>query len=308
MAESAAARIGLLVGSRDSCGALVASDGTVLARVSVPNAGTPREGIEGLSAMASSLHRKAERLAVPVSGVGVGFPGVIDPGDGSIRGTRIAMRAWRGSPLAQLLGERLDVPVTVRNDVVCIMLGEAAAGAAVGERDVVLAYSSAGVAGAIMLDGTVFLGRRGAAGHIGHVPSAAAAGLRCTCGGSGHLDSVASATGMTRWFREQRRLDPADAPYLGVVSQAARRGDPVAIQALVRGGSALGVALGGLANLLEPDVVILAGESSADRHYREAAVAALQAEIIPGGFHPEARLAALGGDGQLMGDALGARD
>ncbi len=305
MDQSPGAGIGMLVGSRDSSGALVAADGRVLARVSVPSTATPADGVEGLVGMATLLLRKAQRADVRVDRVGVGFPGVIDPADGSVRGTRFAMRAWRGSPLARMLQERLSLPVTVRNDVVNVMLGEQAAGAAVGEREVVLAYSSTGVGGALLLDGRIRLGRRGAAGHLGHVPAAAAAGLRCSCGGMGHLDSIASAAGVTRWYREQRHLDPADAPHLGAVTQAAARGDAVARAALAIGGSALGRELGGLSNLLEPDVIILAGESARDPYYRDAVEQALVGEIIPGNDAPELRLSALGGDAHLIGAALG---
>lgn len=301
---SAPARIGLLLGSRDSSGVLVAPDGAILARVSVPNAGAVSDGVEGLVAMTAQLHRKADRLGASPVSVGVGFPGVIDPADGTIRGTRFAMRAWRGTSLAADLTQRLDLPVTVRNDVVCALLGEAAVGAAVGEQNVVLAYSSNGVGGAIMLDGQIVLGRRGTAGHLGHVPCEAAAGLRCSCGGLGHLDSVASAAGMTTWYRRQVRLDPSGAPYLRVVTDAAAAGNATAIATLQRGGTALGKALGGVSNLLEPDVMVLAGESAADSIYTAAVITALNAEIIPGGEAPEIRMSVLRGDAQVVGAAL----
>lgn len=303
---SAPARIGLLLGSRDSYGVLVAPDGVILARVSVPNAGEVADGVDGMVAMATQLGRKAGRLDREPIAVGVGFPGVVDPVDGTIRGTRFAMRQWRDTPLAGLLADRLGMPVTVRNDVVAALLGEAAAGAAVGQRNVVLAYSGAGVGGAIMLDGRLVLGRRGAAGHLGHVPSESAAGLRCSCGGCGHLDSIASAAGMTRWYRKQRRLDPSRAPYLRVVTDAAAAGDATAVAALRLGGTALGKALGGVANLLEPDLVLLAGESTTHEEYRSAVVEALRSEIIPGNEPPRIKSAALGGDARAVGAALSA--
>jgi glucokinase len=306
MAELEQAAIGMLLGSRDSSGALVGRDGRVLARVSVPNAETPAEGVDGLVAMARSLARRAQRQGVTVAAAGVGFPGVVDPANGVVRGTRVAMRAWRGTPLRSDLEERIGLPVRVTNDAVSILIGEAAAGCVVGQRSVVLAYSSAGVGGAIMLDGEVRLGRRGAVGHLGHVPSSAAIGIPCSCGGTGHLDPVASASGMTAWYREQRHLSAGDAPYLRVVAEAAAQGDAVAQEALVRGGAALGVALGGVANLLDPDVVVLAGESAENGTYREAVLSAMRAELIPGGATPEVLTWALGGDAQVIGAALGA--
>lgn len=276
----------------------------MLARVSVPNAGTVSDGIEGLLAMTTQLRRKGARRGIVAQAVGVGFPGVIDPIDGTIRGTRLAMSAWRDTPLGAILGEQLDVPVTVRNDVVAALLGEAAVGAARGENNVVLAYSSNGVGGAIMIDGRIVLGRRGTVGHLGHVPSEAAAGVRCSCGGYGHLDSVASSAGMTSWYRRQLRLDHSGAPYLRVVTEAAAAGDATAVAALRRGGSALGKALGGVANLLGPEVLVLAGESADNGIYVEAVTESLIAEIIPGGAPPEVRLSALGGDAQVVGAAL----
>jgi glucokinase len=306
MTEEQQCTIGMLLGSRDSSGALVDPLGQVLARVSVPNADSPQDGVEGLVAMARSLTRRAERLGVAVAGVGVGFPGVVDPADGAVRGTRLALGAWRGVALQADLVERLGLPVCVRNDAVSILIAEAAAGCVVGERSVVLAYSSTGVGGALMLEGAIMTGRRGAAGHLGHIPSAAAAGIRCSCGAIGHLDPVASAAGMTNWYREQRHLSPGDAPYLRVVAQAAEQGDVVAQEALARGGAALGTALGGVANLLEPDVIVLAGESAANAAYRSAAMTALAAEIIPGGARPDVRVSQLGGDAQVIGAALGA--
>ncbi len=305
-AELQPAAIGMLLGSRDSSGALVSGDGRVLARVSVPNADTPQGGLEGLVAMAISLTRRARRRGMEVVAAGVGFPGVIDPSDGTVRGTRTALRAWSGTSIGAHLQQRLGIPVRVRNDVVSILTGEAEAGAAVGERNVVLAYSSTGVGGAIMVDGRILTGRHGVAGHLGHVPSAAASGLPCTCGGTGHLDSVASAASMTAWYREQRRMAAGDVPYLRVVAEAAEQGDVVAAEALQRGGAALGVALGGVANLLEPDLVVLAGESAGNSIFREALLTALDGEIIPGNEGPQIRIAHLGADAQVIGAALGA--
>jgi glucokinase len=301
------ASIGLLLGSRDSSGVLLSPEGVVAGRVSVPNSSTVADGIDGLVGMVAQLLRKARRLQVAVESVGIGFPGVIDPAEGTVRGTRMALRAWRGVALAEMVSQRVGLPVVARNDVVCALLGEAALGSVVGERDVIMAYSSTGVGGAIMLGGQVRLGRRGAVGHLGHIPSEAAAGLRCSCGGVGHLDSIASAAGMTRWYRRQRHLDPSEAPYLRTVTEAAGHGDHLAVEALRTGGTALGMALGGLANLLEPDVIVLAGESANDPIYRAAVVDALNGEIIVGNAAPDLRLAALGGQAQVIGAALAPR-
>jgi len=299
--------IGLLVGARESSGALVDHSGTVLARISVPAATGPEEALDGLQAMVRRLSSKAAKSGSDVGAVGVGFPGVVDPQDGDVHATRNALRAWIGVDPAARLRERVGLPVSVRNDVACVLLGELVAGAVRGERNVLVAYSSTGVGGAILLDGRLVVGRHGLAGHLGHVPVPGAQGLPCTCGGTGHVDSVASAAAMTRLYAERRALAPGDVPYLLAVSQARLSGDDVARQTLEQGGTALGAALGGASNLLEPEVLLLAGEAMADPIYRAALEREVADQLVAGGAAPDIRLAELAGDAQLIGAAMGAR-
>ena len=61
----------------------------------------------------------------------------------------------------------------------------------------------------------------------------------------------------------------------------------------------------GVANLLEPDLVVLAGESAGNSIFRAALLTALRGEIIPGNIGPQVRTAHLGGDAQVIGAALG---
>lgn len=292
--------IGLLLGSRDSAGALVGAEGEILARVSVPNAYGPQDGLQGLQAMVSRLVTKAERGGGgPVTGIGVGFPGVVK--DGVVRGTRVTWRSWLGYDLGGALGAATSLPVSIRNDVTCVLIGELAVGAAQGARNAVVAYSSHGVGGGLLIEGEVLTG---AAGHLGHLPVAAAAGMPCSCGGMGHVDSVASASGMTRLYRERRGLSAADVPHFGVVREAARSGEEIAVASLQVGGRALGSVLGGIVNLLAPELIVLAGESATEPIFATELAAAMAGELIPGADTPELRHAQLGGDAQLIGAAL----
>jgi glucokinase len=300
--------IGLLLGSRDSVGALVGDDGRVLARVSVPNANSPTDGVPGLLAMVRRLRSKGERIDRPPLGIGVGFPGVIEPADGSVRGTRAAWRSWTGFPLAAELGAQAALPVVVRNDVVSILAGERAVGAARGATDVVLAYASYGVGGAAVIDGALVLGPSGSGGHLGHIPVPGAAGRPCSCGGEGHVDAVSSGEAMTDAYRKRAGLTPGQAPYLRVVSEAALGGDQRAQEVLTQGGLALGRALGGIANFLAPALIVLAGGCIEAPGYRAAVERALLAEVIPGAAPPVVVRSGLGGDAQVIGAALAARD
>jgi glucokinase len=301
--------IGLLLGSRDSAGALVDEQGQVVARVSVPNASAPADGLAGLVAMTTRLRSRAERLGLgPVGGVGVGFPGVIDPVDGVVRGSRASWRLWTGYPLQQALQDAVDLPATVRNDVVAILVAEQAFGHARGRTDVLVAYASYGVGGAALVHGRIVTGPHGGAGHLGHVPVPGASGRPCSCGGTGHLDAVSSGEAMTEAFRKRAGLTPGQAPYLRVVEEAARNGDPRAVEVLAHGGRALGRALGGLSNVLAPQLIVLAGACMAAPGYRAEVERSLRAETIPGVDPPEVALCVFGGDAQLVGAALAARE
>jgi glucokinase len=92
------------------------------------------------------------------------------------------------------------------------------------------------------------IGAHGAAGHLGHVPADAARGLPCSCGGTGHLEAVSSGPGLVDLYR--RHGGVADDARRVVAAAAA---DPVARDCTATAGRALGRALGGWVNLLDPD-------------------------------------------------------
>ncbi|MFE0463541.1 ROK family protein [Kitasatospora sp. NPDC058965] len=100
-------------------------------------------------------------------------------------------------------------------------------------------------------------GARHVAGHLGHLAVPAAAGLACSCGGTGHVEAVASGPAMLAAHR--RAAGDPGVPDLRAVAALARAGDPVAAGVLATGAAALGQALGGLANLLDPDLVLVGG-------------------------------------------------
>ena len=109
-------------------------------------------------------------------------------------------------------------------------MGERWRGAGRGAEFMLGMVVSTGVGGGLVLDGAPYDGRTGNAGHVGHVvvePD----GARCTCGGRGCVETIASGPNMTRWARENGWQGPpkADAKEL---AHAANAGDPIALQSL----------------------------------------------------------------------------
>jgi predicted NBD/HSP70 family sugar kinase len=109
-----------------------------------------------------------------------------------------------------------------------------------------------GIGAATVLDGEVFRGRHGWGGELGHTV-VDPAGPRCTCGATGCLEQYAGKDALMRAAGLDVGL-PVDE-----LAAAAERGDPAAVDALTRGGRALGIALANYVNLVDVERIVLGG-------------------------------------------------
>lgn len=95
---------------------------------------------------------------------------------------------------------------------------------------------------------------------MGHIESTSAKGVPCACGRSGHLESVSSGTSIGRMFDEHYGRVDERRPTVGRdVNDLCRAGDERAISVSHDAGFALGASLGSLANILDPEVIVLSG-------------------------------------------------
>lgn len=219
------------------------------------------EGGEAVYARVAAAVRAAlDAFDGEVLGVGIGSAGVVDPKTGGIVYANEIMPGWGGIALGPRLAEELDMPVAVTGDVHAHALGEARWGVGRGYESVLCLGIGTGIGGAFVMDGRVMRGSHGAAGHMGHIESTAAAGIPCACGRSGHLESVASGTSIGRIFEERYgRVDPSRPTVGRDVNDLVAAGDPRAIEVVSEAGRALGASLGTLANILDPAVIVLSG-------------------------------------------------
>src|SRR5699024_8969971 len=133
--------------------------------------------------------------------IGVGAAGVIDPVAGTVVSATESLTGWAGTRLVDELEARTRLRVRAVNDVHAHALGEAAAGASHGTDSSLLVAAGTGIGGGIIWDGRLLTGRNSAAGHIGHLPSPAAADLPCPCGGTGHVEAIASGPAILDTYR-----------------------------------------------------------------------------------------------------------
>lgn len=189
-----------------------------------------------------------------VSAVGIGAAGPVDVPAGMIRPLNLA--AWRGG-FAIVDHVRALFPnalVRLAIDGACLVLAEHRVGGLRGVDNGLAMTVSSGVGGGIIADGRVVVGRTGNAGHIGHivVPGDDTA---CPCGGFGCVEAVASGMSSVRWARARGWAGESGM----VLAEAAHRGDPIALAAMARAGTALGQAISSAAALLDVDRVVISG-------------------------------------------------
>ncbi|CAM5592420.1 ROK family transcriptional regulator [Streptomyces fumanus] len=182
------------------------------------------------------------------AGLAVAVPGLV------ARDARTVVRApnldWQDTDLAPLLP--LDVPLTVGNEanfgaLAELWLGEGA------PRDFLHVSAEIGIGAAVVVDGKLLRGTRGFAGELGHVP-VRPDGPACACGGRGCLEQYAGEEAVLR----AAGLEPGT-DRVGVLAERAADGDEGVRRALREAGTALGIALTGAVNLLDPESVVLGG-------------------------------------------------
>lgn len=291
------------IGGTKIAAGLVDRSGTVLvrARTSTPAEQGPDAVLLAATGLLSSLVEGGS--ARPVA-LGVGSAGVIDPVAGVVTGATDALTGWTGTDIGGAMASTFGWPTVVRNDVHAHALGEATYGAGAAYGSVLLVTVGTGIGGGFVvagLPGGLLLGANSAAGHVGHIPSPLAAGMACSCGATGHVEAVASGPALVRVMRRAGR----DVANLREVARQATSGDAVAAEVVDLGGRALGTAIGGLVNVLDPGVVVVGGGvTNLGEPWWSALRRAAADEALPSLRATPVVSSTLGDDAALVGAAI----
>lgn len=198
-----------------------------------------------------------------VGGLAIAAPGPLNPKDGVIY-YAVNLPGWHDVPIARILTKETGIPSVLHHDAHLAALGENRRGAAKEARDVAYVTISTGVGAGLILDGGLYSGFSGTAGEVGHI-IVQPQGPLCKCGNRGCLEAVASGTAIAREAREavaggaETSLTNLEEITAREVSAAARAGDRLSISLLERAGGAIGLGMGTLINLLNPQVLLLGG-------------------------------------------------
>ena len=283
--------IGLDVGGTKILSGLVDREGNVLAEHEVPS---PDGGdVQVLAALDEAVEAL---LNDRVGAIGYGIPANL------VRGTgRILWSTNLSLTDVDLVGRsraRFGLPVGIENDASAATLAEWRRGAGRGTSNLLMLTLGTGVGGGIVFDGRLFRGWV----ELGHVV-VREGGRECTCGGRGHLEVLASGSAADRVARELYGQD-ADAH---VLIERARAGDDEALAALADMGAVLGAAVGSLANIFDPELVVVGGgfgAAAGDLMLDTVRAAARREAIYPADEKLRIVAAELGSEAGLVGAGL----
>jgi glucokinase len=316
------ARGGIDLGGTKIEAAIVDDSNKVLgsARHQTPADGGPQAIASEMIAAVTEATAAAGLESGGLHGVGVGSPGVVDPGTGAVSSAR-NLNGWDGTfELAATLSNALGTTVKVGNDVQVATDAEFELGAGEPYQSLLGVFWGTGVGGGLILNGTPWLGRGGAA-EIGHVV-VKQDGAHCPCGRRGCMEAYAGRAALEA--RARKRVDKGEKTHLfklmeergrvrltsGIWERALDHDDKLARELIDEAVAALGTAIGSAQNLLDVEAVVIGGgmgvrfgQPMADR-----IAEAMMPHLFNDAHPPAVHVAALGDLGGAIGASLLVRD
>jgi glucokinase len=318
MADIGQLRGGIDLGGTKIEAIVVDADNQVLgqARQPTPTDGGPANVARQMAEAMSGAAEGAGIKTASLQGIGVGSPGDVDNGAGTVANARNLPNWIAPFELAAALSERLGASVHLGNDVQVATAAEYRLGAGKPYDSVLGVFWGTGVGGGIILDGKPWRGR-GAAGEIGHTV-VRQGGAHCPCGRRGCLEAYAGRGAMEA--RARREVDKGAKTELfdlmkqrgrtrltsAVWANALQQSDPLAVELIDRAVRALGTGIASAVNLLDVEAVIIGGGLGV--RFGQAMAERISTEMHPHLFNdsrpPAVRVAALGDVGGAVGAAL----
>jgi glucokinase-like ROK family protein len=200
-----------------------------------------------------------------IFGIGISIPGIVKGREGF----SYTYLNFESSSVRDVFEKKFNKPVHIEHDVKAMAIGELWMGKAKGYQNVLCINVGWGVALGIIIDGKIYYGKDGFSGEFGHL-QVVPEGELCYCGKRGCLETVSSAKAITRIAKEKIQngektiilknqnfdLEKLDA---ATIIEAANKGDQFSIEILENAGKYLGLGIGYLINIFNPERIILGG-------------------------------------------------
>ena len=262
---------------------------------------SPEETVQDVARLAAPLLSSLpdDRALV---GIGVGMAGITRRPDGFVR--LAPNLGWHDIPLGNMLAKALDVavPVRVANEADLGALGEYRRSPRPGVRHLVYVSGEVGIGAGVIVDGEPLLGADGYAGEAGHT-LITPEGVRCRCGVTGCWETEAGEAALVRRIRSLK--GKTGTALVEAVTARMAAGDEETQTGVADIGRWLGLGIGNLINIFNPDVIVLGGLYSDLYSYLEAAVVGgARSSALAAPFESASIIrGALGSDAPLVGAA-----
>lgn len=246
---------GVAFGDRDIRIAIGTGPNDVIARQRMPLPEDHRadEGLDRAARLVNEVLARAGRGISELDQVALGLPAPVDSVSGAV-GSELVMPGWRGVHAAAELETALRTPVVLDNTANFAAEGELLAGVLAGVGTGAYLKLSHGVGAGLVIGGRIFRGSAGTAGEIGHL-TIDESGPVCRCGNRGCLDTYVGSRALIA------AIAPSQGPIpLREIISRAQQGDPGCRRVIEDAGRHLGVALAGLVNILNPEVIAVGGQ------------------------------------------------
>ena len=272
--------IGIDLGGTNIKGGLVSESGEIIYCIV-----TPTDANSGEKAIASRIGHMIHQLVdqgnsfgielQEIVGIGIGAAGLIEPREGVVHFSP-NFAGWYDIPFASLVKADLvhnstscktsALPILLENDGNAMAFGELCHGAGMGVKNLVCLTLGTGVGGGIVIDGSIFHGSRNAGAELGHTIIQSNGNL-CGCGNYGCLEAYVGRRHIIERTHSKIILEGKHSSLENnlndltpkMISDAAKKGDEVAVDIFVETGRYIGVALTSLAHILNPEMAIIGG-------------------------------------------------
>ena len=314
--------LGIDVGGTNVKLGLVDSTGTVHAKdtLATPELGTPERVFDAAIGFADRELATLGSDSFSLSGIGLGVPGVLDTQESVLREV-VNLPGWQGKCLRHLLDNVSDLPNAVVNDANSAAYAEHAS-RSLGNKSLALVTLGTGIGCGLVINGSPYGGDHGCAGELGHIAIRYGSdALLCTCGKRGHLEAYAGSKGVLAQL--QLLAEAAkDSDILALLStgditprdiaERAQAGCDLCSAVVEKTAEYLGQAIGQLAQVIDPDVVLLGGAMTFGGNQSKVGqrfLATVQNTIIDTtleqvGTNLTVEFASLGNDAGVIGAAM----
>lgn len=229
---------------------------------------TEKKDIDGfLSYLKAAIDEAVAKISEPIEIKGIGLGA---PNGNFYKGTieYAPNLSWKGVvPFVELFKKHYDLPMFLTNDANAAAIGEMVYGGAKHMKNFIIITLGTGLGSGLVVNGELVYGHDGFAGELGHL-TIVRNGRMCATGRRGSLETYASASGIKRTIFELLGDSLEDSEFRNVtfnqltakmISDAAKKGDKIALEAFELTGKYLGEALADTVAHTSPEAIFLFG-------------------------------------------------